>query len=148
MIVVYNQLEKLEAAKPAWQVCLSLLSLTGSVFALLGQFLLTLTVPFLICYLTEWLTDTVHLDLLVCFRTQKWMLGRVLVGVRDVMVCGPLWCPSSWSQQYHSNWWRHKAADNILSPLKYLGVSSNSSAPIELPILLTTLHCQQWNITQ
>ena len=32
----YNQLEKLEAAKAAWLVYLSLLSLTGSFLALLG----------------------------------------------------------------------------------------------------------------
>ena len=31
-----NQLEKLEAAKAAWLVCLSLLSLTGSFLVLLG----------------------------------------------------------------------------------------------------------------
>ena len=37
-----NQLEKLEAAKAALLVCLSLLSLTGSFLVLLGQFSLTL----------------------------------------------------------------------------------------------------------
>ena len=44
-IPFYNQLEKLEAAKAALLVCLSLLSLThliGSFLVLLGQFLLTL----------------------------------------------------------------------------------------------------------
>ena len=34
--VIYNQLEKLEAAKAAWLVCLSSLSLTGPYWALLG----------------------------------------------------------------------------------------------------------------
>ena len=37
-----NQLEKLVAAKAAWLVGLSLLSLTGSFLLFLGQFLLTL----------------------------------------------------------------------------------------------------------
>ena len=87
VIVVYNQLEKLEAAKPAWQVCLSLLSLTGSFFALLGQFLLTLTVPFLICYLTEWLTDTVHST-----------FGLIGVLSHTKMDAGSSigWCPWQW----------------------------------------------------
>ena len=40
--IIINQLEKLEAAKAAWLVCLSLLSLTGSFWVVLGQFLLTL----------------------------------------------------------------------------------------------------------
>ena len=35
-VIINNQLEKLEAAKAAWLVCLSLLSLTGSFLALLG----------------------------------------------------------------------------------------------------------------
>ena len=34
--VLFNQLEKLEAAKAAWLVYLSLLSITGSFLALLG----------------------------------------------------------------------------------------------------------------
>ena len=42
MVISYkNQLEKLEAAKAAWLVCLSFLSLTWSFLLLLGQFLLT-----------------------------------------------------------------------------------------------------------
>ena len=48
----FNQLEKLEAAKAAWLVCLSLLSLTGSYSALLSLTqpylaLLSLTQPYL-----------------------------------------------------------------------------------------------------
>ena len=42
IFICRNQLEKLEAAKAAWLVCLSILSLTGSFLLLLGQFLLTL----------------------------------------------------------------------------------------------------------
>ena len=40
--IYVNQLEKLEAVKVAWLVCLSLMILTGSSLLLLGQFLLTL----------------------------------------------------------------------------------------------------------